>query len=268
MVVVIKLGGRVMENALSDDALNDLEAVSKNTKIILVHGGGNKVTSVAQKLGVEQRFVVSTTGFRSRYTDLETVQIYTMVMTGQVNKEIVRRLLTRKILSIGLSGVDGALIRAERKKQLVVKDERGRRKAIEGGYTGAITTVDKKPLEMLLNAGYVPVIAPVAVGAENELLNIDGDRTAAHVSGAVQADSLLLMTDVDGVSLNGATVRTMTASEAKSNIPNLGPGMITKVYAALEAITMGVKKVTIAPGGRINPFTSAMNGEAGTVITN
>ncbi|MGO9643498.1 MAG: [LysW]-aminoadipate/[LysW]-glutamate kinase [Candidatus Bathyarchaeia archaeon] len=268
MVVIIKLGGRVMDDALSEAALNDLETVSKQTPLILVHGGGNIVTRFAEKLGVEQKFVTSPEGFRSRYTDSETMQIYTMVMAGQVNKEIVRRLLTKKIPSIGLSGLDGALIRAERKKRLIVKDERGRRVAIEGGYTGTVKEVDKKLLVTLLDAGYVPVIAPIALGEENEALNIDGDRTAAHIAGALHADLLLLMTDVEGVSLNDTIRRKMTANEAKNSISSLGPGMITKVYAALEAISMGVSKVTIAPGAHESPFTSAMKNESGTVITN
>jgi len=257
-----------MDDALSENALNDLETVSKQTQLVLVHGGGNKVTCFAEKLGVEQKFVTSPEGFRSRYTDSETMQIYTMVMAGQVNKEIVRRLLTKKIPSIGLSGLDGALIRAERKKRLIVKDERGRRLAIEGGYTGTVKEVDKKLLVTLLDAGYVPVIAPIALGEENEALNIDGDRTAAHIAGALHADLLLLMTDVEGVSLNDAIRRKMTANEAKNSISSLGPGMITKVYAALEAISMGVSKVTIAPGAHESPFTSAMKNESGTVITN
>ena len=257
-----------MDDALSDTALNDLETVSKQTQLALVHGGGNKVTRIAEKLGVEQKFVTSPEGFRSRYTDSETMQIYTMVMAGQVNKEIVRRLLTKKIPSVGLSGLDGALIRAERKKRLIVKDERGRRIAIEGGYTGTVKEVDKKLLVTLLEAGYVPVIAPIALGEENEALNIDGDRTAAHIAGALHADLLLLMTDVEGVSLNDTIRRKMTANEAKSSISSLGPGMITKVYAALEAISMGVSKVTIAPGVHENPFSSAVKNESGTVITN
>jgi acetylglutamate/LysW-gamma-L-alpha-aminoadipate kinase len=268
VVVIIKLGGRVMDDALSDTALNDLERVSKQTPLIVVHGGGNKVTRIAEKLGVEQKFVTSPEGFRSRYTDSETVQIYTMVMAGQVNKEIVRRLLTKKIPSVGLSGLDGPLIRAERKKRLIVKDERGRRVAIEGGYTGTVKEVDKKLLVTLLDAGFVPVIAPIALGEENEALNIDGDRTAAHIAGALHADLLLLMTDVQGVSLNDTIRRKMTANEAKNSISSLGPGMITKVYAALEAISMGVSEVTIAPGAHENPFTSAMKNESGTVITN
>ena len=257
-----------MDEALSENALNDLETVSKLTPLVLVHGGGNKVTRFAEKLGVEQKFVTSPEGFRSRYTDSETMQIYTMVMAGQVNKEIVRRLLTKKIPSIGLSGLDGALIRAERKKRLIVKDERGRRVAIEGGYTGTVKEVDKKLLATLLDAGYIPVIAPIALGEENEALNIDGDRTAAHIAGALHANLLLLMTDVEGVSLNDTIRRKMTANEAKNSIASLGPGMITKVYAALEAISMGVSKVTIAPGAHESPFTSAMKNESGTVITN
>ena len=255
-----------MDEALSEDALNDLDAVSKQSQLILVHGGGNKVTSFAERLGIEQKFITSPEGFRSRYTDAETVKIYTMVMAGQVNKEIVRRLLTKKIPSIGLSGLDGGLIRAERKKRLIVKDERGRRVAIDGGYTGSVTAIEKKLLETLLNGGYVPVIAPIALSEENEALNIDGDRTAAHIAGTLHADLLLLMTDVDGVSLNDAIVRRMTANEAKNSISNLGPGMITKVYAALEALSMGVEKVTIAPGSHENPFTSAIKNESGTAI--
>ena len=257
-----------MDDALSEIALNDLETVSKQTPLVLVHGGGNIVTRFAEKLGVAQKFVMSPDGFRSRYTDSATMQIYTMVMAGQVNKEIVRRLLTKKIPSIGLSGLDGALIRAERKKRLIVKDERGRRVAIEGGYTGTVKEVDKKLLVTLLDAGYIPVIAPIALGEENEALNIDGDRTAAHIAGALHADLLLLMTDVEGVSLNDTIRRKMTANEAKNSISSLGPGMITKVYAALEAISMGVSKVTIAPGAHESPFTSAMKNESGTVITN
>jgi len=256
-----------MDDALSEHALNDLEKVSKQTQLVLVHGGGNKVTRFAEKLGVEQKFVTSPEGFRSRYTDAETMQIYTTVMAGQVNVEIVRRLLTRKIPSIGLSGLDGGLIRAVRKKRLIVKDDRGRRVAIDGGFTGTVREVDRKLLVTLLDAGYVPVIAPIALGEEYEALNIDGDRTAAHIAGALHADLLLLMTDVEGVALNNTIQRNMTANDAKDNIPNLGPGMITKVYAALEAISMGVSKVTIAPGASDNPFSSAMNNQSGTVIT-
>ena len=266
VTTVVKIGGRVTNSAISEPALNDLAHILSHGPIILVHGGGDVVTDVAEKLGVQQKFVTSPEGFRSRYTDAETIQVFTMVMAGKMNKEIVRRLQNAKISAIGLSGVDGGLIRAERKQKLVVKDERGRRRIIEGGYTGKVTHVDGTLIQTLLNSGYVPVIAPIALGSENEFLNLDGDRTAAYVAGAIRADVLLLLTDVEGISLASAVMPHLSAAEAKQKIPDLGPGMITKVYAALEALSMGVGKVIISSGHRENPFSSAIEGRAGTVL--
>ncbi len=266
MVLVIKIGDKVMGDALSEDALNDFETVTRQMQTILVHGGGNTVTGIAEKLGVKQKFVTSPEGFRSRYTDAETIQIYTMVMAGKINKEIVRHLESRKIHAIGLSGLDGGLIRAERKKKLIAKDESGRRRVIEGGYTGRVTSVDGSLLRMLLDGHYVPVIAPIALGSENEPLNLDGDRTAAHIASAIQADLLLLLTDVEGVSIGGTNIHRLNAAEAKQHLPSLGSGMSTKVHAALEALSNGVGKVVIASGRGKNPFTSAVREETGTLI--
>lgn len=266
MVVVVKVGDKVMGTVFSEAALNDLAQTLHKEPAVLVHGGGNTVTGIAEKLGVQQKFVTSPEGFRSRYTDAETMQIFTMVMAGKINKEIVRHLLGRKIPAVGLSGLDGALIRAERKRKLVIKDERGRRRVIDGGYTGRVTSVDGSLLRTLITAGYVPVIAPIALGSDNEPLNLDGDRTAAHVAGSLQADLLILLTDVEGVSVGGAVIPRLTAGEAKQSLSILGPGMITKVYAALEAISMGVNKVMISSGRRGNPFTSAIQEQNGTLV--
>jgi len=267
MSLVIKVGDKVMRDAFSDAALTDLESVTRRMTTILVHGGGNTVTGIAEKLGVQQKFVTSPEGFRSRYTDAETIQIYTMVMAGKVNKQLVMQLLTKKIPAIGLSGLDGGLIRAQRKRKLIVMDERGRRKAIDGGYTGLVTHTDGALLKTLIAAGYVPIVAPIALGDENEPLNIDGDRTAAHVAAAVMADTLLLVTDVEGVGLQSGLVRRLSANEAKRSLSTLGPGMITKVYAALEALSGGVRRVVVAPGKGACPYTAALNEETGTLIT-
>lgn len=266
MVVVIKVGDKVMSSAFSEAALNDFAQTAHRTPIVLVHGGGNTVTRIAEKLGLQQRFVTSPEGFRSRYTDAETVQVFTMVMAGKINKEIVRYLQSRKVPAVGLSGLDGALIRAERKRKLVIRDECGRKRVIDGGYTGRITNVDSSLLRALITAGYVPVIAPIALGSECEPLNLDGDRTAAYVAGALQADLLILLTNVEGVSINGTVIRRLAADEAKRSLSNLGPGMITKVYAALEALSMGVGKVMIASGHSENPFTSAIQKQNGTLM--
>jgi acetylglutamate/LysW-gamma-L-alpha-aminoadipate kinase len=189
-----------------------------------------------------------------------------MVMAGKVNKQIVMQLLTKKIPAIGLSGLDGGLIRAHRKRKLIIKDERGRRKAIDGGYTGLVTQTDGALLRTLIGAGYVPVIAPIALGEADEPLNIDGDRTAAHIATAINAETLLLMTDVEGVKLESTVTRNLTSGEAKKILSNLGPGMITKVYAALEAISGGVPNVVVAPGKGPTPYSAALNGETGTTI--
>ena len=256
-----------MRDAFSESAVSDLETVTRHASTVLVHGGGDTVTGIAEKLGIPQKFVTSPEGFRSRYTDAETMQIYTMVMAGKVNKQIVMELLTKKIPAIGLSGLDGGLIRAKRKSRLIVKDERGRRKAIDGGYTGLVTQTDGTLLRTLLDAGYVPVIAPIALGEGDEALNIDGDRTAAHIATAIKADTLLLMTDVPGIRLQSTVSRNLSSGEAKKILPNLGPGMITKVYAAIEAISGGVNRVVVAPGKGPAPYSAALNGETGTLIT-
>jgi len=266
MVIVVKVGDKVMGSAFSEAALNDLARIPLHTPLVLVHGGGNTVTGIAEKLGVPQKFVVSPEGFRSRYTDAETIQVFTMVMAGKINKEIVRLLQSRKVPAIGLSGLDGALIRAERKTKLIVKDDRGRKRAIDGGFTGKITSVDSSLLRTLISAGYVPVIAPIALGAESEPLNLDGDRTAAYIAGALEAEVLILLTDVNGVSLEGAIVPRLDPDEAMRKMSKLGPGMITKVYAAVEAISMGVGRVMISPGHHESPFTSAIQGQSGTLV--
>ncbi len=255
-----------MGDVFSEASLDDLARIAHQTPTVLVHGGGNTVTGIAEKLGVEQKFVTSPGGFKSRYTDAETIQIFIMVMAGKINKEIVRHLQARKIPAVGLSGLDGALIRAERKRKLIIKDERGRKRAIDGGYTGRITSVDSSLLRTLITAGYLPVIAPIALGSDNEPLNLDGDRAAAHVAGALQAELLILLTDVESVSIEGAVIHRLAASEAKRGLSTLGPGMITKVYAALEALSMGVDKVMISSGRRQNPITSAVQEQNGTLV--
>ncbi len=266
MVIVTKIGGRVIDAIFSAEALRDFERVWRESPTVLVHGGGDTVTQVAEKLGVRQKFVVSPDGFRSRYTDIETMRVFTMVMAGKINKEIVLWLQSRKIPAIGLSGLDGALIRAERKTRLIIKDDEGRRRVIEGGYTGHVTDVDASLLQTLLAAHYVPVIAPIALGSDNEPLNLDADRTASHIAAALKAELLLLMTDVNGVSFNGKPVAHLRSAEAKRSLENLGPGMITKVHAALDALSHGVGKAIIAPGSSENPFTSAIQEQTGTAI--
>lgn len=257
----------MLEKGLPSEVASDIKTVKENNNIIFVHGGGVEVTEIAQKLGKEQRFIVSPDGFRSRYTDRETVDIYTMVMAGKLNKQVVMTLESKGVKAIGLSGLDGSLLRAERKKRLVIINERGRKMAIDGGYTGKIEEINIGLFKLLIDAGYVPVVSPVAISEEYEPLNVDGDRTAANIAGALKADVLILLTDVEGLIVDGSIVRKLLVNEAEEMLHKIGPGMITKIHAATEAIELGAKTVVIAPGTGSTPVTSALNHNIGTVIS-
>jgi acetylglutamate/LysW-gamma-L-alpha-aminoadipate kinase len=267
MMIVVKAGGSVLKEGASQDFVSDLKSVLLENKVVLIHGGGIEVTEIASKLGKEQKFIVSPDGFRSRYTDKDTIEIYSMVIAGKINKQIVLALQSQEIPALGLSGLDGFLLRAERKKMLIAVDERGRKRVIDGGYTGKISKVNADLLRILIDNNYVPVIAPIAIGEEFEPLNVDGDRTAAYVAGAVNADRLILLTDVNGLVLDGKLVSKINASELKKALPKIGPGMITKVYAALEALNLGIGEVLISSGFTRLPVSSSLKHECGTVIT-
>ncbi|MEM3437680.1 MAG: [LysW]-aminoadipate/[LysW]-glutamate kinase, partial [Nitrososphaerales archaeon] len=246
MTIVVKIGGSILEKGVNITILEDIKDIFTQQKLLLVHGGGDIVTEIAEKLGKKQTFIVSPEGIRSRYTDLETVIIYTMVMVGKINKEIVSALHKVGINAIGLSGIDGSIIRAERKKKLIIIDERGRKRVIEGGYTGKIKSVNSDLLNLLMNSNYMPIIAPIAVGDEGELLNVDGDRAAAYVAGGIKADKIVFLTDVPGVLINNKPILKMNLSEAKEIMPKIGFGMEKKVLASIEALEMGVKESIIA----------------------
>src|SRR3972149_9858721 len=267
MLFVVKMGGGILKEGASSDLVGDLKTLLSDNKAVLVHGGGVEVTEIASKLGKEQKFIVSPEGFRSRYTDKETIEIYIMVMAGKINKQIVLALQSQGIPAVGLSGLDGALLKAERKKKLIAVDEGGRKKVIEGGYTGKITGVDADLLWLLLEKGYVPVVTPIAVSDEFEPLNVDGDRTAAFIAGALKADRLILLTDVQGLMLKGQPISKISPTEVKEVLGSIGQGMSTKVHAALEALNQGVSEVLITSGLGEEPISSALKHEVGTVVT-
>lgn len=267
MVVVVKVGGSILGEGVNPSILKDIKTILDDRKMIIIHGGGDEVTRISEKLGKSQVFIVSPQGIRSRYTDKETAALYTMVMVGKINKEIVVALQSVGLPSIGLSGVDGGLIRAQRKKRLVVVDERGRKKVIDGGYTGKINEVNVELVSIFLEKGYLPVISPVALSEEYEFLNVDGDRVAAYVAGSLKADAAVFLTDVEGVLIANKAAPKLNVNEAKALLPQIGYGMEKKVLACVEAINMGVKECVIASGFAENPISSALNHRNCTVIS-
>jgi [amino group carrier protein]-L-2-aminoadipate 6-kinase len=265
-MIVIKIGGSVI-NELNSSTLNDIKKISEKDKLILVHGGGKEVTATANKLGKEQKFIVSPGGVKSRYTDKETAEIYTMVMSGKINKMIVSMLLREGLKSVGLTGIDGYILKAERKKKLIIINDKGRKMAIDGGYTGKISSVDPSLLNTLTIEGYVPVISPIALSEEFDFLNVDGDRAAAYIAAGVRADKVIFITNVDGLVIEQKLVTKLTVGEAKVVLPKIGFGMEKKVLACVEALEMGVKEAIISTGQRENPISSAILHHNCTVIT-
>jgi acetylglutamate/LysW-gamma-L-alpha-aminoadipate kinase len=264
-MITIKIGGSVVDN-LHPSTISDIKKIVKQEGVVLVHGGGKEVTKVSEALGKKPEFVVSPSGIKSRYTDKETAEIFTMVMSGKINKTIVRMLQKNGINAVGLSGVDGKIIQAERKKKLLIINEKGRKQAIDGGYTGKITDVNAALLQSLLKEGYTPVISPIAISEESDFLNVDGDRAAAYVAGKIQSDKVLFLTNVDGLLIDEKLVKNLTLAEAKEIRPKIGFGMEKKILAATEALDMGVKEALIANGQKENPISSAITHENCTVI--
>ena len=265
-MIVIKIGGSVVDG-LHSTTLPDIREIAKNDRLVLVHGGGKEVTNIATKLGKEQKFIISPSGVKSRYTDKETAEIYTMVMSGKINKAIVGMLLRQDIKAAGITGIDGGLLKAERKKKLLIINEKGRKMAIDGGYTGKIYAVDPSLLDTLLDNEYVPVVSPIALSEEFDFLNVDGDRAAAYVAGGVKANKVMFITNVSGLMLDGKLVTNMTLEQAKVALPKIGYGMEKKIIACTEAVEMGVKEAIIASGQVENPISSAIQHNNCTVIT-
>ena len=267
MLIVVKIGGDILADGIPGGLVDELASLGREHRLILVHGGGDVVTKISTELGHPPRFVLSPKGFRSRYTDREESRIFTMVMAGKINKELVSELQARGVQAVGLSGLDGALVRATRKRQIVAVDERGRRMLMEGGYTGEIKEVKDGLLRLLLDNGYAPVISPIAMGEEAEPLNVDGDRMASRVASTLGADALILLTDVGGLRLNDRVVERLSLHEARDVLKDIGPGMITKIYASTEALEGGVGEVIIASGFAEEAISSALGHKNCTVIT-
>ena len=190
LTIVVKLGGTegVDFTAICQDALGLLE---QDYQIVLVHGGSAEANALGEAVDYPPRFVTSPSGFTSRYTDRRTLEIFAMAVNGKVNTLLVEQLQRLGVNAFGLSGVDGRLMQAKRKAAIRII-ENGKRKILRDDYTGKIDQVNAGLLQMLLESGYTPVVAPMAVSEQGEALNVDADRAAAMVAGALEADTLLL----------------------------------------------------------------------------
>ena len=237
-LVVIKYGGNAMINeSLKQQVMEDIVLLHLiGVKVVLVHGGGPEINELMAKLGKKAEFVDGL-----RVTDKETVDIVQMVLAGKVNKTLVNLLEMKGGKAMGISGMDGRLIQADFKDQRL-------------GYVGKITGVNIEPVTDLLEKGYIPVISTIGCDNNGNAFNINGDTAAAFIAGALQAERLIMMTDIAGILKDKddptTLIPSMTVSEAKQLYKEgvISGGMIPKVDCCIEAIKEGVKKVIIMDG--------------------
>ncbi len=237
-IVVIKYGGNAMINDdLKKQVMEDIALLSTiGIKIVLVHGGGPEISEMMNKVGKKAEFVNGL-----RVTDKETMDIAQMVLAGKVNKNLVNLLGTLGAKAIGISGMDGRLIEAKIKNEAL-------------GYVGEITKVNVEPIMDLLNLGYIPVVSTIGCDNQGNSYNINGDTAAAYIAGALQAENLIMTTDILGllrdVNDPSTLITKVTVSEAKKLYEEgvISGGMIPKVDCCIEAIIEGVKKVVILDG--------------------
>ncbi len=267
VLLIIKVGGSVIRRGL-DPLVSEVPGLVRDGfRVVIAHGGGWFVNELMERMGMKPRFVTSPSGVVSRYTDLETLRVYVMGMM-YLNKELVGRLQGVGVRAIGLSGLDGGLLRARRKESLVIIDERGRERVIDGGYTGKIEGANTDLVTKLLDDGYVPVIAPVAMDVKTGgPLNVDSDQVIEALAQSMTPNYALILTDVDGLLIGGNVVKRLTPEEALALFknPEVKGGMRRKIYMAAQLASKGV--YTIISNGTVeNPIRSALAG-LGTHIT-
>jgi acetylglutamate/LysW-gamma-L-alpha-aminoadipate kinase len=265
--IVVKLGGTegVDFSAICQDAA---KLIQDGVQIVFVHGGSAEANQLGEELGHPPRFITSPSGYTSRYTDRQTLEIFLMAVNGKVNSLLVEQLQKLGVNALGLSGLDGRLMIANR-KETVQSVENGKRKVIRDDYTGKIEQVNKSLLNTLLKEGYLPVIAPVAVSHNGEALNVDADRAAAKVAAALQAKTLLLLTAVPGLMRSfpdeTTLIRELSLSRISEALDAAQGRMKKKILGAEEALKGGVNRVIISDG-RVNaPISFALAGH-GTII--
>ena len=237
-IVVVKYGGNAMvSEQLRQQVMEDIVLLwLVGVKVVLVHGGGPEISDLMNRLGKKPTFIDGL-----RVTDQETVDIVQMVLAGKVNKTLVKLLEVKGGKAMGISGMDGSLIQAKKKRE-------------ELGFVGSITGVNIEPVIDLLEKGYIPVVSTLGCDAEGNTYNINGDTAAAYIAGALKAERLIMMTDIAGVlrDKNDPTtlIPELTIREAvelfEKNV--IAGGMIPKVECCIDAIHRGVERVIIMDG--------------------
>ena len=237
-IVVVKYGGNAMVNEqLKQQVMEDITLLWLiGVKVVLVHGGGPEITQTMDKLGKKAVFLDGL-----RVTDKETVDIVQMVLAGKVNKDLVNLIQSKGGHAVGLSGIDGGIIEATKKSEKL-------------GYVGQITKIRTQPITDMLEKNYIPVISTIASDRNGNTYNINGDTAAGHIAGALEAERLIMMTDIAGILRDKDDPDTLiphiTVTEAQQLYDEgvISGGMIPKVDCCIDALNHGTQNVIIMDG--------------------
>lgn len=254
--IVIKYGGNAMINDnLTQTVINDIilmKCIGINP--IIVHGGGPDISNTLTKMNHESKFINGL-----RYTDETTINVAQMVLAGKVNKDLVKLIEKDGGKAIGLSGIDGSLIKAKKLKI-----------GVDLGYVGEITSVNTELLYLAMNSGFIPVVSSIAIGEnDNNSYNINADTCASKIASALKAEKLILLTDVPGVMTDPSDSSTLISTLRLHQIPKLtvdkviNGGMIPKISCCVESVRMGVKKAHIIDGRIEHPLLLELLSEKG-----
>jgi acetylglutamate/LysW-gamma-L-alpha-aminoadipate kinase len=266
-MLVAKVGGGAgIDYAPLCEDLAVLRAAGE--RVVLVHGGSDATNTLAEQLGYPARFVTSPSGYTSRYTNRRTLEIFLMAAAGLVNKTLVERLQMLGVNALGLTGLDGRVLAGQRKAAIRIVED-GKQKILRDDWTGTVEQVNSGLLDTLLEAGYLPVIAPIAASATGEALNVDGDRAAGALAGGLGASTLLLLTNVPGLLRafpdEASLVQHIPRTAVEDYLPLAQGRMKKKLLGASEALAAGVGRVILADARVQQPITRALAGSGTTI---
>jgi acetylglutamate kinase len=265
---VVKLSGKVTENQENLTSIAEELALLHQVgiRICVVHGGGKQLSELANKLGVEQTIIEG-----RRVTDDATLEMAKMIFAGKINTDILAALRQRSIEAVGLSGVDGNIVHAERRPpKEILNRETGVRDKIDFGHVGDVVQINAKLLTVLLDHGYLPVISSLGADNEGMVFNINADTIAAEIAVQLQAEKLILLSDVDGIYLTAGDPATnlsrLTESEANELISSgaASGGMIPKLQSITVLLHRGVHSAHIISGTKRNALLSEVFTDKGT----
>jgi len=245
--VVVKYGGNAMVDGVTEDFAQDI-VLMKQTGIepVVVHGGGPQIGDMLKRLSIPSTFIDGL-----RVTDAAAIDIVEMVLTGSINKQIVSGINAAGGRAVGISGKDGNLILARKLERMKIDPQTLENKKVDLGFVGEPDKINPEVLRRIMQSDLIPVIAPIGVGPKGETFNINADTVSGAVAGAMQAERLILLTDVEGVlDQDRKLIPKLSVAEAHALIKNgtIRGGMIPKIETAIEAVEAGVKAAVILDG--------------------